>query len=139
MNHIIIDGIKRGRFSDKYTEYLNLNQLPRIASDLEQAIKNAQVIADRNYKYVVPQYRPKVDEEPGKIQFLMPIYLDGDFNKMPDFALVLNREKDFYIPETVLELSWAYNNARVICKPDDSWLRPEEIIENDEAENIEDN
>lgn len=43
------------------------------------------------------------------------------------FLLVLNPSKNFYIPETILELSWAYSNARVICKPDETWLKPERI------------
>ena len=49
----------------------------------------------------------------------------------PDFALVLSESvidgQKFYKPETVLELAWAYNNARVICKPDDMWLNPANI------------
>lgn len=127
LNHIIEDGITRGRFPDEYKRRLERGELPYIASVLETSINNAQKIAKRNYKYVVPQYRPQIGQEEGKIQFLMPIYLDGDYNKLPDFALVLNEEKGYYVPETVLKLAWAYNNARVICKPDDSWLNPDEI------------
>ena len=90
----------------------------------------------------VPQYRPACKGEVGRIQFLMPIYLDTQYSSQPDFALVLNDERigkaRFYTPETVLELSWAYNNARVICKPDDTWLSPARIEETpaDEAINL---
>jgi hypothetical protein len=62
----------------------------------------------------------------------MPIYLDRQYGERPDFALVLNNElmpdgTRFYTPETILELPWAYNNARVICKPEDTWLNPATI------------
>lgn len=89
-------------------------------------------IAKRNYNYAVPQYRPKTKNRNGKIQFLLPIYLDNDFEKEADFALVLNPDKHFYTPETILELSWAYRSARVLCKLDESWLRPKDSDEDDE-------
>lgn len=133
LNHAIIDGIKRQRYLEKYQEMLNEGDEAHIATLLTNAIENAKKIAKRNYKYVVPQYRAATKTEAGKIQFLMPIYLDNQYNNQPDFALVLNDERlknsRFYTPETVLELSWAYNNARVICKPDDTWLMPSKIEE----------
>lgn len=144
MNHIIVDGAKRGRFPDKYIALYEKEDFSSIASTLESAITNSKKIAKRNYKYVVPQYRSAKRGEPSKIQFLMPIYLDRQYGQKPDFALVLNEEKlgteRFYIPETVLELAWAYNNARVICKPEDTWLNPTMIesipeIDEDDAEN----
>lgn len=106
--------------------------MPSITSTLIAAIENSKKIAKRNYKYVVPQYRSANRNEPGKIQFLMPIYLDRQYGERPDFALVLNSEimpdgSKFYTPETILELPWAYNNARVICKPEDTWLNPKTI------------
>ena len=68
----------------------------------------------------------------------MPIYLETQYNRQADFALVLNDDRigdtHYYTPETVLELSWAYNNARVICKPDDTWLSPSQIEEIAEPE-----
>lgn len=134
LNHSIIDGIERNRFPEKYKNIFNEAQLPSLASKLEAGINTAKTIATRNYKYVVPQYRPQRETEIGKIQFLMPIYLEGTYEEEADFALVLNRVGEYYIPETILELSTAYNNARLICKPDDSWLNPNVIAEisNDE-------
>lgn len=123
MDHIIQDGKSRKRIPEKFAELSD----KQIAIQLQSAIDDGLKIAKRNYKYVVPQYRPNNKSEDGKIQFLLPIYLDNDFNKEPDFALVLNPSKNFYIPETILELSWAYSNARVICKPDETWLKPERI------------
>lgn len=133
LSHIIEDGAKRNRFTEKYTTMYEKGDLPAITSTLETAIENSRKIAKRNYKYVVPQYRSAHGGEDGKIQFLMPIYLDRQFGGKPDFALVLNIEimpdgiTKYYTPETILELPWAYNNARVICKPEDTWLNPEMI------------
>jgi hypothetical protein len=132
LTHIIEDGAKRNRFTEKYTVLYEKEDLPAITSTLIAAIDNARKIAKRNYKYVVPQYRSERRGEPGKIQFLMPIYLDRQYGERPDFALVLNivvmpDGTRFYTPETILELPWAYNNARVICKPEDTWLNPATI------------
>lgn len=132
LSHIIEDGARRNRFSEKYTAIYKRGDLPAITSTLESAIKNALQIAKRNYKYVVPQYRSAHGSEQGKIQFLMPVYLDRQYGEKPDFALVLNIEimpdgTKYYTPETILELPWAYNNARVICKPEDTWLDPRMI------------
>lgn len=132
LSHIIEDGARRNRFTDKYTALFDKGDLPAITSTLTAAIENARKIAKRNYKYVVPQYRSDPRGDGGKIQFLMPIYLDRQYGERPDFALVLNIEimpdgSRFYTPETILELPWAYNNARVICKPEDTWLNPATI------------
>lgn len=96
-----------------------------LARDLDNAIKYAIAIAQRNYKFIVPQYRPQID----KIQLLMPIYLSGSFTEKPDFALILDPDtvNQIYIPQTILPLDAAYQNARLITKPDEVWLNPENI------------
>ncbi|EKD82075.1 MAG: hypothetical protein ACD_39C01497G0011 [uncultured bacterium] len=113
--HIVEE--RRDRFPKKFKD----NTAEHLARLLDSAIKSSLAMAERNYKFIVPQYRPKED----KIQFLLPIYLEGSFNEEhPDFALVLNLEDDIYIPETILPLDAAYQNARLIAKPDDMWLDP---------------
>ena len=44
---------------------------------------------------------------------------------MPDLALVVtkNSSGNFYQGHTCLTLEMAYNNARLIAKPDSNWLR----------------
>lgn len=137
LEHIIDDGIRRNRFPRKYTVSATGAPIPpwSLAQMLNNSIKIACMMAQRNYKYVIPQYRPagveyiggkKVMHE-GQIQFLMPIYLSADYFSPPDFALVLSRKDGFYVPETILLLPWAYNNARILCKPDNSWLTPSAI------------
>ena len=93
---------------------------------LDDAITFAVAIAQRNYKFIVPMYRPQT----GKIQLLMPIYLKGTYSSKPDFALILtpDKENEYYIPETILPLDAVYHNARLIAKPDDTWLNPDTIL-----------
>jgi hypothetical protein len=104
------------------TEYQN-KDTTELARTLDNSINYAISMAKRNYKLVVPQYRPQTD----KLQLLMPIYLGGSFSRQPDFALVLDLEDGIYTPETILPLDAAYQNARLIAKPDDFWLNPDDI------------
>ena len=93
-----------------------------LARKLYDAIDYAVAIAQRNYKYIVPIYYPKYD----RISFLMPIFLDGTYNTSPDFALVLqtDAENKIYITRTILDLETGYQDARLVAKPDESWLNP---------------
>jgi hypothetical protein len=114
----IIEG-RRDRFPSVYQD----KDSTSLAMMLNTSINCAIAIAKRNYKLIVPQYRPQLD----KLQLLMPIYLGGSFTKRPDFALVLDLEDGIYTPETILPLDAAYQNARLIAKPDDFWLNPDDI------------
>lgn len=138
LHHCIVEGIKRERFPQECEELYNEGNLVALTDQFKQAIQRSERIARRNYKYVVPQYR--TTKTGNKIQFLMPIYMSSKYEGAPDFALVLSESIDkknnkFYKPETVLELAWAYNNARVICKPEDTWLNPARI---EDVEDVED-
>lgn len=128
LQHCIDDGIKRNRFPEECKRMYENGDTLGLMDKLRNAIDRSLMIARRNYKYVIPQYR---SSNGGGIQFLMPIYMLSQFDKSPDFALVLSEETingiKYYKPETVLELAWAYNNARAICKPDNTWLNPEKI------------
>jgi len=83
-----------------------------------------------NFKTAVPQYYPPVK----KLQLLLPLCLVQD--DVVDLALAVERTvSGNYLAYTVLPLDWAYNNARLICRPDSDWLAPEDI---DEAGAVED-
>ena len=99
-----------------------------VAMHIKTAIGFALAMAELNYKFIVPQYRPETDS----IQFLMPLYLKQKFEATPDVALVLRKDGDFYVPETILTLDWAYQNSRVIAKPDETWLNPATITVTEE-------
>lgn len=117
--HIIEE--RKDRFPPSYQAKKN----DELARALDNAINYAIAIAQRNYKFIVPQYRP----QDNKIQLLMPIYLSGSFTQKPDFALILDpdTENQIYIPQTILPLDAAYQNARLIAKPDEYWLNPDNI------------
>jgi hypothetical protein len=128
-NHIIMEN--KERFPEHYQRFIERGNLQKVADELEKEVRNAEKFAARNYTYIVPQYRHKNRQ---CIQFLMPIYLDGEYDREPDFALVLNREFSYYKPETILDLSLAYNNARVISQPRNAWLKPENMVESVEID-----
>lgn len=73
---------------------------------------------EANYKTIVPQwYR-------GKIQLLAPLYMTNP--DKPELALVLSISEDHtqYYGHTCLTTEMAYNNARVIARPESYWLQP---------------
>lgn len=117
LEHIIEE--RRARFPDDFKD----RSTTELAVALDNAVKCSYELAKRNFKLVVPQYRPQED----KIQYLMPIYLRSKFDTLPDFALILNYELGYYKPETILELDDAYQNARLIAKPDSFWLNPDSM------------
>ena len=57
---------------------------------------------------------------PIRIQLLLPLCLTGD---KPELALTIQREDGFYAARTCLTLDMAYNNARLICRPETSWIK----------------
>lgn len=118
--HIIEERIER--FPEKYRD-LSADDL---GLKLDSAINFAKRIAQRNYKFIVPMYYPTFK----RIQLLMPIYLATSYTSHPDFALVLtpHAQEKLYTPETILGLDEVYQDARLIAKPEESWLNPE-IIE----------
>lgn len=115
--HIIEARIER--FPEKYHD-LTPDDL---GLRLDNAINLAKRIAQRNYKFIVPMYYPTEN----RIQLLMPIYLETSYSSHPDFALVLtpHPKEELYTPETILGLDEVYQDARLIAKPEESWLNPE--------------
>jgi cold shock CspA family protein len=83
---------------------------------LKEAIALAIKRAKRNYKTAIPHFYD------GKIQFLLPLCMLK--KSEADLALVVNREESIYKAHTVLTLDQAYNNARLLAKPDREWLNP---------------
>ena len=81
------------------------------------AVKHAKDMIDANYKTAVPQYYK------GRIQLLIPICLINE--KIPDLALVVSKSEkgNYYLGHTCLTLDMAYNNARLIARPDSAWLK----------------
>ena len=86
--------------------------------DYRLGLKNKIDIAIKrttaNYKLAVPQYYKE------KIQLLLPICFDE--TNTPDLALVISKKDKIYFGHTCLTMEMAYNNARLIAKPESNWL-----------------
>ena len=109
VDHIVDDNIER--FPDTLKE--NKNLCRRL---LNGAIEETKKRLLANYKLAVPHCYEN------RVQLLIPIYLTGEGN--PDIALAIEKNKDKYYAITCLTMRMAYQNARLIVKPESSWLRP---------------
>lgn len=109
--HILSDEENMKRIPSEIQEVKNLQYIFSGAIDMMKKKVSA------NYKIAVPQYFN------GKIQLLLPLCLVDP--NVPDLALVVtkNSSGNFYQGHTCLTLEMAYNNARLIAKPDSNWLR----------------
>jgi hypothetical protein len=88
---------------------------------LQGAVAEAGKRAQMNYKVAIPQfYFGHEGAEPGRIQLLLPLCFEDPARA--DLALVVEREERAYRAFTVLPLDRAYNNARLIAKPESDWL-----------------
>lgn len=89
---------------------------------LDDAVKLALKRIDWNFKTAIPMYFPTKN----KMSLLLPLALVND-DKV-DIALVVERTPSGnYLGHTILPLSWAYSNARLVTRPDSDWLVAEEI------------
>lgn len=103
---------RKYRFPDEIKKLDDDAFFDKIKSALDLATKRAR----RNYKTAIPHFYD------GKIQFLLPLCMTNKINA--DLALVVNRDENSYIAHTVLTLDQAFNNARLLAKPDREWLTP---------------
>ncbi|MEW1552210.1 DUF3825 domain-containing protein [Streptomyces tsukubensis] len=85
---------------------------------LKGAIDGAENRVRRSYKAAVPTWYPVQSA----VQLLLPLsLLDAS---VVDLALVVSRQGEFYRGHTVLTTAMAYNNARLLARPDSDWLQP---------------
>lgn len=111
VDHIIMDN--KTRFPEPFRSMQDNHQL-QIA--LKGAIDHAITRVKRNYKTAVPQFHE------GRIQLLLPLCLTNAAKA--DLALVVSKEGNVYRAHTCLTLDMAYNNARLLARPDMEWLEP---------------
>ncbi|MBW3080216.1 DUF3825 domain-containing protein [Bifidobacterium saguinibicoloris] len=88
-----------------------------LRQELERAIRQTLVRVGLDYKVALPSYYPTTDS----MQFLLPICLTDHLHA--DVALVVQSQANGTAQaHTILTLPMAFSNARIICKPDSSWL-----------------
>ena len=108
IEHILEENI------DRFPE--NLRDNPMLATLFSGAITMAKKRVAANYRVAVPTYYR------GAICLMLPICLTSP--NATDLALAIQRNDGFYVAKTVLTLDMAYNDARLIAKPDNDWLVP---------------
>lgn len=88
---------------------------------LDGAIREAAKRIQMNWRLAVPQYYWPANRSEGRIQLLLPLRLRE--TRPADLALVIDRrEPNLYVGYTILTLSMAYKNARLISRPESDWL-----------------
>jgi len=123
IDHIIGDQINFSRFP-AHIQSLSKHQL---INTFNGAIEHAKKRVKRNYKTAIPQfYRNFYLPDAPQLQLLLPLCLHDPAKA--DLALAVykvnNEDGSFYSGRTCLTLDMAINNARLISKPDDEWLKP---------------
>ena len=109
IDHIIQDNKTR------FPNPLNAMDDYILSNILQGTIKDSKRRVKRNYKTAIPQYYK------GKLQLLLPLCLNT--KAKADLTLVIEKENGVYRASTCLTLDMAINNARLIAKPDDEWLK----------------
>lgn len=108
--HILKDINNLDRIPEKLKDSKN------ILNNLNGSIETMKKKVSSNYKLAIPQYYE------GKIQLLLPLCLEDD--ETPSLALTVSKIGNYYQGHTCLTLDMAYNNARLIAKPESNWLNP---------------
>lgn len=111
-DHIIDDNLER------LPEDMRSCHRDEILDKLKGAVDRTKMMIRSNYKLAVPQYFH------GKIQLLIPLYLEYGLER-PSVALAIEQHNSHYLASTILTLRMAYNNARLIVRPQSDWLQPE--------------
>lgn len=106
--HIIGNENNKKRLPQDFLESSNMINI------LNGAIDTMKKRVSANYKLAIPQYYDN------KIQLLLPLCLMSD--DKPDVAIAVTKKEDCYQGHTCLSLEMAYNNARLIAKPNINWL-----------------
>jgi hypothetical protein len=112
IEHIIQDN------KERFPIHLQSADSRELRRQLFGAIDEVKKKVKTNYKIAVPQYYN------GKIQLLLPLCLTPH-SENPDLALVSQKLNDTtYTARTCLTIKMAYQNARLIVKPQSNWLKP---------------
>lgn len=100
----------------------NRRAFNRLKNRFEDAVNLALKRVEWNYKTAIPTY----DSRRNRGSLLLPLALLEDDHV--DLALVVTRyPSGSYQGETILPMSYAYSNSRLVSRPDSDWLRTEEI------------
>ena len=111
--HIVHE--RKARLPNKYQELPSDVLCDKIKSAIVKAVK----VSERDYKYIMPMYNLRAN----KIQYLIPLHMDRSLEEPPELVAVVGENNGIYSIFTTLTIEDAYDNARLICRPDSNWLR----------------
>lgn len=120
------DKIAREELYEKLKQMIvdNSRLFVRIQNRLKDAIELAKKRVSWNYKTAVPSYFPKRDS----MSLMLPLALVDELK--PDVALVVElTDSGSYQGQTILTLTQAYIDARLVCRLTGDWLDPSNIAE----------
>lgn len=101
----------------------------------EGAVNRTVERCRRNFKLAVPCYFPTRNV----MSMLLPISFSRAKNGAPTMVLVAERQKNgVYLGRTVLTMSMAYNDARLLCRPSSEWLSTAYIHEVNALDELDD-
>lgn len=128
---LLIDNEKQKDYFKKLGEKIATDK--KVFRSLKNRVSDAIDLASKrvewNYKTAVPMYYPTKNTN----ALLIPLAVVED--DIIDLALVVERlENGNYQGQTILSLSMAYNNSRLITRPDSDWLSTEQISSVDEED-----
>lgn len=107
----------------RFPESLKLLTPQDLAAQVNAKAPEAVERVRRNYKTAIPQFYRDGKSGQGKMQLLLPVALLR--RDHAELALAVDRlGSGVYLGRTVLTLDWAYNNARLLTRPDTDWLKP---------------
>ena len=105
-----------------------------VYSDLESSFRNAVrkavMRASWNYRTAIPVYFPTYK----KMSILLPLTFSSETDAEVALVVEKNTVSSRYIAPTILNLSMAYSNARLVCKPESDWLNQQFFTTTDEDE-----
>jgi len=118
IDHIVNDPDNFVRFPEDIQK-LSIHQL---INTFNGAVVHANKRVKRNYLTAIPQYYRGKYFPKGQLQLLLPLCLKDP--SKADLALAVYKQENTYSGRTCLTLDMAINNARLITRPDDEWLKP---------------
>ncbi len=118
IDHIIEDPENVSRFPTDIRSWPKHQLHNTFNGAIEHAIKRVK----RNYLTAIPQYYRGNLTPSAHLQLLLPLCLRDPAKA--DLALAVYKKDGTYNGRTCLTLDMAINNARLITKPDDEWLKP---------------
>lgn len=103
---------------DRFPGHLQVEDKAELRRQVFGAIEEVKKKIRINYKIAVPQFYNN------KIQLLLPLCLTAG-SPNPDLAIVIQKlNEKTYSAQTCLTIRMAYNNARLIVRPESNWLKP---------------